>query len=824
MDKAPPTIRKPSKPRIPDHLRRRALVSCDRCKQRRIRCLRPNGTTDSHESCQGCAEAAVPCKSTLPRKTRIYGSVESLSHRYRVLDALVKGLFPHHDTSNIETLHEIADSNNISLVDINASGGNEDIFNNVRPLDSSPDASMTPSTPSKDMDVVKETKSPKPADERLVPTPAGQTAHYVGPSSSFGFSLAVRNLTAIFNKATRARQTTEQAKLQADFANSKWSKALEPKATDERRTAPNPEDLLPGMPGARNRLDNPYFIGSECSAIREQQRKPLSHFLPERGVADALVQAFFDRVHPNYLIFHLPTFQTQYDRMWETCHVALGEFEPALICSMFMVLVFGIQVLETPGEPQFERRRDDLIDMVQSRVYQLLSTSNVENIQALLLLQLYIHNNSERNTSFMLLGCASRMAMALGMHRDALNANFTMDERELRRRLWWTLYIFEQNACTILGRPAVLDEVDINVGFPNERILDDCHCVPLGYVQYTAHLTRIISTIRRKVYCDPAQRSESVKTSQAIQLMLELESWYRSLPPRMRLDDTANMSPKHLRAIYLLHVQYYNAQAFLTRPFKLRKVTVQVAKTLGQHVRSQDLDEDERKLSDAASTSCRKGVILLYEMLSRGIFDGLTWVDGYFLYHQVYILAFDYLGRHPAEKETAEDMDRKKAVRDVMGSLHNIRLCPSFSVLTQVAFQMAKIVGIFDPVPTIRHDPVHYMDSKMQDFQTSQPPAAQEIPAPLHFSTSNAVIPLGTDIINGFFSNPNEPASLDFTYFGDAFSGHNPFPAYTTLLPTGPFNGGTLPGLGQQIPELQMTPLNTLPQWTGVEDQRGLGR
>src|ERR1700712_193111 len=99
--------KKTGKARIPDHLRRRALVSCDRCKKRRIRCLRSSGS-DASEACQSCLEVGVNCESTLPRKTRIYGSVETLSIRYRVLDALMKGLYPDKDTNNIDTLYAIA--------------------------------------------------------------------------------------------------------------------------------------------------------------------------------------------------------------------------------------------------------------------------------------------------------------------------------------------------------------------------------------------------------------------------------------------------------------------------------------------------------------------------------------------------------------------------------------------------------------------------------------------------------------------------------------------------------------------------------------------
>jgi hypothetical protein len=80
------------------------------------------------------------------------------------------------------------------------------------------------------------------------------------------------------------------------------------------------------------------------------------------------------------------------------------------------------------------------LDLVQSRMHQLLSAATLINVQALLLLQLYQHNCTERNSAFMLLGCASRMAMALGMHRGGTNqvGGFDTLEREVRKRVWWT--------------------------------------------------------------------------------------------------------------------------------------------------------------------------------------------------------------------------------------------------------------------------------------------------------------------------------------------------------------------------------------------------
>lgn len=88
---------------VPDELRRRAAASCDRCKLRRSKCIKE----PSNSQCTNCQAAGVECESKLPRKQRLYGSVESLSLRYRVLDALAKGLFPDVDTGDVEKLLEI---------------------------------------------------------------------------------------------------------------------------------------------------------------------------------------------------------------------------------------------------------------------------------------------------------------------------------------------------------------------------------------------------------------------------------------------------------------------------------------------------------------------------------------------------------------------------------------------------------------------------------------------------------------------------------------------------------------------------------------------
>ncbi|KAH8602655.1 fungal-specific transcription factor domain-containing protein [Bisporella sp. PMI_857] len=712
-------LKKPtSKARIPDHLRRRALVSCDRCKKRRIRCLRPPGS-EPNDACQTCLEVGVECESKLPRKTRIYGSVETLSLRYRVLDALIKGLFPQHDTSDIDVLYSIAESHRITLPAFTEhTVMTDDVFSHPNHPGSSPDQSAASvRSPSKEP----ETQIPSPiriVEEKLVRLPKGPS-HYIGPSSSFGFVNSVRNLVAEFNTAMKLHfADDERSKLSAEFAGSSHSKALEPINRDESeessedqidlrtatQTAPDGRGYVKGLTGSSIASTSNGNIPTSKSL----KRTPLLSLLPAKDVTDTFINTYFEKVHPNYLLFHRETFQNRYERMWAEPAALLRHTEPGFLCCICMMLVFGAQALEDRDKIKSGQIQRHYLDLVQSRMHQLLSAATLINVQALLLLQLYQHNCTERNSAFMLLGCASRMAMALGMHRGGTNqvGGFDTLEREVRKRVWWTAYTFEANQCTILGRPCAIDDAEVNVNFPNELIIDGGISVPVNYVEYSVRLTRLMSDIRRRIYLTPisSKNGDSAKVAIAIQTLMDLDSWQHSLPAQLRLD-YAHQSPRHQRAVVLLHIQFQHVRALATRPFILRKVTVQLARSLGRHVRSQDLDKEELNLSHACGTFSKEAIILLHRLLREGMFDGTAWIDAYYIYHAVFILSLDFLGRPQDEIETEEDIARKKAVRDVVEALRNVKLCPTFTVLTQVSLQLSKIVGIFETQPALSVQP-----------------------------------------------------------------------------------------------------------------------
>ncbi|KAM0141634.1 hypothetical protein ACHAO1_001823 [Botrytis cinerea] len=724
--------KKPGKVRIADHLRKRALVSCDRCKKRRVRCSRVG-----EDPCENCVEARVECKSTLPRKTRIYGSVETLSMRYRVLDALVKGLLPNKDTNEIDVLYEIAAEHKITLPEFteeNLAAGDtrmEEIFAQVpKELASSPAYSEGSQRALKEEPTPTEKSATLPSSpqETLVPTPSGGQSHFIGPSSSFGFALNLRALVGSY--AQVLDQNDPSMKLMINFATSKWSKGLEPKAAEEKHTAPGPADLERDPQVSRSRHVLPLVPGKDPS-----EKEPLSSLLPAREIADVLVQSFFDHVHPDFMLFRRRSFEQRYESMWSQLGNQVQDFEAGWLCSVLMVLVLGAQTID-PQDDLYLQMIHNYKVWVQSRVSQLQYTSTLVNIQALLLLHMYLHNMSERNAAWTMLGAVLRMAMTLGMHREGGNRNLDAGEIEVRRRVWWTIYVLEQNSCTILGRPCSIDDMEVTVKYPNEDLLDGSAHVPMGYVEELCRLTRIMARTSKMMYPSNVILSpgdEKHRIIWADRLLAESDEWRERLPPHLRLG-LQGIPRAHSRAIYLLHLQFHLVQSLVTRPYAVRKAMLQVARKKGKHVSANHLGEQEHKLSSKCGLSSKEALKLIYHLITLNQFNGVTWTDPYYVYHSVAVIALEFLAKD--EPDNDEEISRRKAVFDVRNAMDNIRLCPVFAMLTQVSFQFAQIVGIIDNHVTAAQSQ-HYDAMQMQSHVQAIPDIDIEFENPQQSNIDN---------------------------------------------------------------------------------------
>ena len=105
--------------------------------------------------------------------------------------------------------------------------------------------------------------------------------------------------------------------------------------------------------------------------------------------------------------------------------------------------------------------------------------SDLAGIQVTLLVLQYASINPRLANVWMLGGAAMRACLELGLHREAPDAlaydNLTLD---LRRRVFWTAYSFDRSICSALQRPLSIPDQTIDANFPS--ILDDRHIHTTG--------------------------------------------------------------------------------------------------------------------------------------------------------------------------------------------------------------------------------------------------------------------------------------------------------------------------------------------------------
>jgi proline utilization trans-activator len=690
--------KKPSRRRVPDSLRRRTLVSCDRCKTRRIRCYR----TNENESCTNCLTGGVKCESTLPRKHRVYGSVERFSLRYRALDALVRGLFPDEDTDDVEVLFQLAKNRNISMPSPDHQSPAAEAFSHDQPI--------APGTPSADSIGTQATNYEFSASdvvyERMVQGP-GNVLHYVGPSSSSEFASIIRHMVTKYKTATSKSRCDERERdkyraempslTRASTHGSYVTATMHEGAQKTTGLSETSKQLSQANPPSRNTPSQDSSIGTSDH---------LRDLLPEKHLCDVLVQAFLENLHGSFQVFYKPIFRLRYDSAWDNKIEQTGNSDVGWSCCLFMVIILGAGILGPEQCPDSIAIQTRYMELVRDHFQQLTFTASLENVQALLLLQLYEHNSGERNTCWLVLGLAARMAITLGMHREGTYSSFDTTESHTRRIVWWTLFYYEYNMSSIFGRPPTIDAREVNVLLPHDDVLDGPG-YPKGFAEHYLELTnighrirRLITTVTAKYTDEQALLSYHPHVKIALQ---ELEAWRAQLPHHLTPQSQV-LTLRHRRAVLTLQATYYHNKSVLTRPFLICKSNRKI----------DSLFQAENHTiipvactTDSLSRKCHTSAIAVLDcflqLAKYGLLDGVAWADFYYICHANLALSLFALGKMEGFAQDREDEASRSKIAAISDIFAKTKLAPTYKIFTKVTIDLAKSVGLglgFEKPPT----------------------------------------------------------------------------------------------------------------------------
>lgn len=510
--------------------------------------------------------------------------------------------------------------------------------------------------------------------------------HYIGPSGTLNFLSRLRKLVDEHRGST-ANQTAESSGTVSKFTQDDTAQALE---VDDEPEQPNQEDHSLGATG--DSLSHPFdgqSPGSITSIARDFTRLPTTNVdeilrqFPADHTLEALIQAYFQHVHDDFPLFHRPTFEEEYEKFVVQArkkpHLSKAKDRPApdwgWIGCLHMVLVFGS--ISNPSIPEVDhnylRRRS--VTVARALLPQFISKCTLTNVRVLLLLSLFLHNNNERNAAWTLVGAATRISFALGLHRSDMNSSFKPLDREVRKWVFCTLYAFEQFLASSLGRPSGLQEVDVEIVPPREGFLDigngtDAKLVSLSLkLQAILARARLIHITRQKAeLATPYVPSPTVE--EVVEALDDWKSniarypefslpWIKDSTDLPDLSDATELedlkkalawkSRAQLRAVLLLHIQFHYIAIVATRPLLLRDVTMLRKSELSQGFQNESIsDHAERCVKNARQLGF---LVLLLDYF--GSLNGLSGFDVFYAYCAAMVLILRLL-RTPSS-EAPED-------------------------------------------------------------------------------------------------------------------------------------------------------------------------
>jgi hypothetical protein len=175
---------------------------------------------------------------------------------------------------------------------------------------------------------------------------------------------------------------------------------------------------------------------------------------------DFFLNLFWQSYHPTYQVLDEAEFREHYKSLW-----ALSPTTRKSSALVDIILALCMQYGVISGHEHDSDIADGDVGLddasIAGRWYyrrsQALLTSDVESpsiatLQCHLFSVVYLCNASFQNMAHVTLALAIRTAHILGLHLEPPDS-LSRAQRELRKRIWWTLYTIESKTCMKLGRP-----------------------------------------------------------------------------------------------------------------------------------------------------------------------------------------------------------------------------------------------------------------------------------------------------------------------------------------------------------------------------------
>ncbi|KAL0244075.1 hypothetical protein I308_105338 [Cryptococcus tetragattii IND107] len=273
--------------------------------------------------------------------------------------------------------------------------------------------------------------------------------------------------------------------------------------------------------------------------------------LPPHSQADALLRVYLERVEWIHHPLHLPTFLAQYNQFWSMSPShRRSTVHSRWLALLYIILCLGDHFGDEDMSTDVTLEGRLLVACEDCLAHaDFLDEPSTETIQTIICLNLYLNNKNRVNAARSLLGTAIKMAISMGMSRipdeSALYDPAGAIERELGRRLWWSLVSQDAYTASNSGFTYLINLSHASTGlFAN---LDDDEIRPSGFhspskplsetTTATYHILKIDFALVVRHFIDAVNVDFPNASYEAImELDRQFRQVYDSLPAAFRPD------------------------------------------------------------------------------------------------------------------------------------------------------------------------------------------------------------------------------------------------------------------------------------------------
>ena len=553
--------------------KRRAPMSCDRCKSRKTKCVDP-----VPGPCQFCASIGAACHlDPSRRRQRPYYHVSEEEFRY--MTKALEHFLPNVEL-NLNTLRDVVQS-------FEQPDSGKTIDGPLSDSLSSSSSSLSSSSSSSDSIVVAGEQTATP-----VSSPSSVSDHtpkndatideidelhgelgwlrvdskgnyrHVGAGSGYGFHAAVRSLR-----------------------NRRASTVDPPHSDVVAPCTAAPTLPLPSTPDSASAVTAVTTGGVPSPRLGPQSlsgaHRRLQIFLPRRDLCNRCVSRFFRDIQSIYWFWSAERFYAVLDRLYAGDP---SSATPAVLCSLYAMLALTceseaaqqmrplgpVDLLLTEPPPAAK-----YLSLAKALVPALCDEADADSVRGLSLLGLALQSSMYNNTAYIYIGAAARIALTLGLHLPRAG---TMEplrgclQRQVDLRLYATLYLLDLDIALCYGNPPAIATDEHAASTPqalSEQILSPGSHMPLDYLAVSCQLLQIKRRLSTLLYARtrPSPAAPRLSLRAVRDSLQSLRAWHASIPPHLR--DVARAAPFHQRSVSVLHLRYWSATIFATRPFLL---------------------------------------------------------------------------------------------------------------------------------------------------------------------------------------------------------------------------------------------------------------